>query len=248
MLKLFKPLAIGLMLMLAVAPLQVQAQSKDFSEAEIKQLALQAILENPEILTQAIAILQQRQDQAQADAATAALGRYRLPLERDSNAPVVGNPDGDVTIVEFFDYNCPFCKQVAEPLKNLLEADGNIRLVYREWPILGEGSEFAARVALASREQGRYAEVHEALMSLPRADEKTVMFAVRKLGLDIDKLREDMYSDEIDSHIQISMELTRALGFNGTPSFVIGDELIGGAITQEQFEEYVRLAREEPGE
>ena len=243
-----KTCLLGLALALSAMPLHAQT----FSEQDIKRLALEAILENPEILTQAIAILQQRQAQAQADAAQAALARYREPLERDANAPVLGNPDGDVTIVEFFDYNCPYCKQVAEAVKAVVREDGNIRLVYREWPILGDGSVFAARVALASREQGRYEEVHNALMSLPRADEKTVMFAVRKLGLDIDKLRADMQANEIDSHIQISMELTRALGFNGTPSFVIGNELIGGAISKEELVEYVRLAREsaadQPGE
>ncbi len=235
-----------LSLVLGLTAMPAHAQS--FSEQDIKRLALEAILENPEILTQAIAILQQRQEQAQADAARAALERYRMPLERDSNAPVLGNPDGDVTIVEFFDYNCPYCKQVAEAVKAVVREDGNIRLVYREWPILGEGSVFAARVALAAREQGRYEEVHNALMSLPRADEKTVMFAVRKLGLDIDRLRADMESSLIDSHIRISSELTQALGFNGTPSFVIGDALIGGAISRDELVEYVRLARESAAE
>ncbi len=90
----------------------------DFSEEDIKRMALEAILENPEILTEAIAILRQREEQAQAADALAALENYREPLERDPNAPVLGNPDGDVTVVEFFDYNCPYCKRVADTVKN----------------------------------------------------------------------------------------------------------------------------------
>ncbi len=221
------------------------AWAADFSKEDIKQLALEAILENPEILTQAIAILQQREEQAQAAGASVALERYRDQLERDPNAPVLGNPDGDVTVVEFFDYNCPYCKRAAESVRTLIETDGNIRLVYREWPILSEGSIFAARAALAAREQGKYEEMHWALMSLPRADENSVLFTARKLGLDMEKLQKDMKAPEIEAHIVLSSELTQALGFNGTPSFVIGNELIPGAVPLEQLQEYVKAAREE---
>jgi protein-disulfide isomerase len=237
----FLPLILGLFM--ALGP-QV-AVADDYSEADIKRLALEAILENPEILTQAIAILQQRDQDAQNSSAEIALNDNRDALERDPNAPVLGNPDGDVTIVEFFDYNCPYCNRVATNVKSLIEADGNIRLVYREWPILSEGSIYAARAALASQKQGKYAAFHWTLMSLPRADENSVQFAAKKLGLDVDMLLADMNSPEIDAHIERSSELSSALGFNGTPSFVIGNELIGGAISLEQLQEYVKAVREE---
>ena len=119
----------------------------------------------------------------------------------------------------------------------------NVRLVYREWPILGEGSTFAARAAVASRKQGRYEEVHIALMKLGRSTEATVTAARTNLGLDMDRLRIDMKSSEIDRHIALSMKLTQNLGFIGTPSFVIGDELIPGMVPLARLKEIVNEQR-----
>ena len=117
-----------------------------------------------------------------------------------------------------------------------------MKLVYREWPILGDGSVFAARAALASREQGKYEEFHWALMGMAgRAEEATVIRVAEEIGLDVAKLRRDMNAPEIDAHIAASMEMSRALGFNGTPSFVIGDALVPGVIEAEQM---IQLARE----
>ena len=163
-------------------------------------------------------------------------------MENDHNAPVLGNPEGDVTVVEFFDYNCPYCRRVKPHIEALLEEDPNVRLVYREWPILGDGSVFAARAALASREQGKYEEFHWALMGMAgRAEEASVIQVAEQVGLDIAQLRRDMEAPEIDAHIAASMELSRALGFNGTPSFVIGDALVPGVIEADQM---IRLAEE----
>lgn len=126
-----------------------------------------------------------------------------------------------------------------------MAADPDIRLVYREWPILGEGSVFAARAALAARNQGKYEEFHWAMMGLQgRAEEASILNAAVEIGLDADKLRADMDAPEINEHIQTSMELAAALGFNGTPSFVIGEALVPGFIKTVQFEGYVEGARE----
>ena len=126
-----------------------------------------------------------------------------------------------------------------------MAADPDIRLVYREWPILGEGSVFAARAALAARNQGKYEEFHWAMMGLQgRAEEASILNAAVEIGLDADKLRADMDAPEINEHIQTSMELAAALGFNGTPSFVIGEALVPGFIKTVQFEGYVAAARE----
>ena len=117
--------------------------------------------------------------------------------------------------------------------------------MYREWPILGEGSVFAARAALAARNQGKYEEFHWAMMGLQgRAEEASILNAAVEIGLDADKLRADMDAPEINEHIQTSMELAAALGFNGTPSFVIGEALVPGFIKTVQFEGYVAAARE----
>ena len=227
--------------MLMATPLVAQ----DFTEDQIKDLALQAIRENPQIVMEAVAILEAQEDARKADQSVALLSSRRDVLERDPNAPVLGNVDGDVTIVEFFDYNCPYCKRVKPEIQALMAADPDIRLVYREWPILGEGSVFAARAALAARNQGKYEEFHWAMMGLQgRAEEASILNAAVEIGLDADKLRADMDAPEINEHIQTSMELAAALGFNGTPSFVIGEALVPGFIKTVQFEGYVEGARE----
>jgi protein-disulfide isomerase len=227
--------------MLMPTPLVAQ----DFTEDYIKDLALQAIRENPQIVMEAAAILEAQEDARKADQSVALMSSRRDVLERDPNAPVLGNVDGDVTIVEFFDYNCPYCKRVKPEIQALMAADPDIRLVYREWPILGEGSVFAASAALAARNQGKYEEFHWAMMGLQgRAEEASILNAAVEIGLDADKLRADMDAPEINEHIQTSMELAAALGFNGTPSFVIGEALVPGFIKTVQFEGYVEGARE----
>lgn len=230
----FASIFLGVLLLLAPV-----AQADGLTEDQVKELVLDTIRENPEIIREAITILQEREEQSQANRVVSILRDNRELIERDPGAPVLGNPEGDVTLVEFFDYNCPYCKRVAGDVKKLIEQDGNVRLVYREWPILGEGSVFAARAALASRQQGKYEEMHWALMSLKRADEKSVLEAANRLGLDLDKLKADMSSADIDKHIDISNQLTQALGITGTPSFTIGDSLIAGAVPLSQLQKAV---------
>lgn len=222
----------------------LSALAGEMDERRIKELVLEAIRENPGIVLEAVAILEQQQAEAADVARADVLARQRDRLERDPNAPVLGNPDGDVTVVEFFDYNCPYCRRAMEPVQGLLDADRNVRLVYREWPILGEGSVFAAKAALAARKQGRYEAFHWALMAMNgKAQEASVLRVATEVGLDVEQLRADMASAEIDEHIQTSMELAQALGFNGTPSFVIGDELAPGLVQQSQLMEMVKAAR-----
>ena len=216
----------------------------EFTEEEIKRLALEAILENPEIVLEAVEILREREAEAASRAKEEVLSNQRNLLENDPNAPEIGNPDGDVTVVEFFDYNCPFCKRASAEVAQLLEKDANVRVVYREWPILSEGSVVAARASLAARNQGKYQEFHEALMGLKgRADEASVMRVAKDVGLDLDRLREDMAAPEIDEHLQTTSALAQQLGFNGTPSFVVGDGLAPGFIELNELEAMVAEAR-----
>jgi protein-disulfide isomerase len=212
-------------------------------ENRIKELAIEAILEQPEVIEEAITRLRQIQEQRQQEAVVKTLINRRKEFERDPNAPVLGNVDGDVTIVEFFDYNCPYCKRAAEPVQILLEADAKIRLVYREWPILSEGSVFAARAALASRKLGKYEEMHVALMSARRADENSTIKIAEGLGLDIAQLRRDMQSPEVEQHISLSVDLASNIGINGTPAFVIGNQLAPGLIPYEGLKAMVAKAR-----
>ncbi|MEM9433008.1 MAG: DsbA family protein [Pseudomonadota bacterium] len=229
-------------LVLAV-PLSAMAQS--LSEAELKALVLDTIRENPEIVMEAVEILRAREAEAQAARAAEVLSSQRDLLERDPNAPVLGNPDGDVTLVEFFDYNCGFCKQVFPRVKALIDEDPNLRVVMREWPILSEGSIEAARLSLAAREQGMYNEFHDALMaSRGRAGEATALRIAEDLGLDVDKLKEDAASDVISAHIDTSRALSEALGVSGTPAFVIGSEIVPGAIELDDMKALIAQARD----
>ena len=225
--------------------LPLQAAAEGLSEDRVRELVLETIRENPDIVMEAVAILDSRQAEAQAASQAEVLDEERETLERDPNAPVLGNPEGDVTVVEFFDYNCPYCRRAKPEIEALLAADPNVRLVYREWPILGEGSVFAARAALAAREQGLYEDFHWAMMGMNgREEESAVLRIAEEIGLYIVQLRRDMEAQEIDAHIQTSMRLARALGITGTPSFVIGDALVPGVVDVERLQTLVSDARE----
>lgn len=233
--------------LLSLSPLSAGAQ--ELTADEVKRLALEAIRENPQIIMEAVAILQAREEEAARSATAQVLSEQRLMLEQDPNAPVIGNPEGDVTLVEFFDYNCPYCKRAAPDVKTLLEFDDNVRIVNREWPILGEGSVFAARAALAARNQGKYEEFHWAMMELNgRAEEASVLRVAAGLGIDIDRLKADMQSEDVEEHIQTSMNLASLLGFNGTPSWVIGDNLVPGLVAIDELQRLIEETRTQAGE
>jgi len=206
--------------------------AQDLNEAEIKRLALEAILEKPEILIEALSILQERETVAAAEARSAALSALREDLEL--NAPIYGNLDGGVTLVEFFDYNCGYCRRAAPEVKAVLETSKDVRIIYREFPILGPGSEVAARASLAAKNQGKYLEFHDAMMALNgQAVEASVMKVAADVGLDLEILKADMQSDLVRDHIAASLQMADALGITGTPTFVLGDEIIPGVIARD---------------
>ncbi|RLJ58832.1 protein-disulfide isomerase [Litoreibacter meonggei] len=230
---------------LAVCLAATSVSAEDLSREQIQELVIQTIRDNPKIVMEALQTLQARKEQADADQAQAVLTSNRAALEQDPNAPVLGNPDGDVTVVEFFDYNCGYCRRVFDDVHALIESDSNIRVVMREWPILGEESVYAARAALASRAQGKYMEFHNALMENEgRANEASVERIAGELGMDVAQLKRDMDAPEVVAHIQTSMQLTRALDLNGTPAFIFGDQLVPGAIELEQMQELVAQSRD----
>ena len=219
----------------------VPAQS--MTDDQVKQLALEAILENPEIIMQAVAILQQREKEQAASGANT----VRLEVESDPNAPNLGNPEGDVTVVEFFDYNCPYCRSAGQTVQALLVADENVRVIYREWPILGDDSVMAARAALAAREQGKYEAFHWALMNGEgRVTEALIFKVARDLGMDVAQLEADMVSPAVEAHIALSNALAQQLGFTGTPAFIVGDKTAPGMLNLDEIAMLVAEARAEP--
>ena len=216
------------------------ATAQQITDEQVKQLALEAILENPQIIMQAVAILEQRERERAASGANT----VRLQLEQDPNSPNLGNPDGDVTVIEFFDYNCPYCRKAGQTVQELLASDANVRVIYREWPILGEDSVFASRAALAARAQGKYEEFHWALMNGEgRASEASILKLARHLDLDVEKLQADMTSPAVESHIAQSSALARTLGFTGTPAFIVGDRTAPGMLSTDEISAMVAEAR-----
>jgi protein-disulfide isomerase len=165
----------------------------------------------------------------------------------DPQAPVGGNPKGDVTIVAFLDYNCPFCKKSAPDLEKLVKTDGKIRLVYKDWPILTPASIHGAQLALAAKYQGKYEQVHHALMAIPgmRISKETMIEAVQKSGIDVERLNADLkqHGTEIQTLIQRNVDQADALGLTGTPVYLIGPFKASGALTYEQFRQAVSQAR-----
>jgi protein-disulfide isomerase len=233
---------------LMAAPVGAQDdQASNFSPAEedaIRQLVRDYLLANPEVLMEAAQVYRERQQEMQQKQASQTLVMRREELDRDPDSPVIGNPDGDVVVVEFFDYRCPYCVRVAEDLREVVEDDGNIRLVMKEFPILGPESMVAARMALAAEKQGKYEELHFAMMTVSgKLTEEKAFKIAEKIDLDMDQLRRDMEAPEIDTMLQRNFALAQALQINGTPAFVIGDEVVRGAIDMTTLREIVGQAR-----
>lgn len=197
-----------------------------------------------------IEVLQAAEDKLKADKAKdakQAIAERRDELVHDASAPVAGNPAGDVTIVEFFDYRCPYCKQVEPSLEALIKQDPKLRVVYKEFPVLGEASVYASRMALAARKQGKYLPFHDAMMATKGEINREVIERVAKsAGVDVEKAKAEMNAPEIDALIKRNYALARALDINGTPAFIIGDTLVPGATDIARLRELVAEARK-PG-
>ena len=161
--------------------------------------------------------------------------------------PVIGNVNGDVTVVEFFDYRCPYCKRVSDSLMTLVQDDPKVKVVYKEFPILGPESIVAAKIALAAHRQGKYEQVHHALMGIPgmRISKEKMTEAVQKSGVDMERLNTDLkqHGAEIQALIQRNLDQADALGLTGTPVYLIGPFKASGALDYEQFRQAVSQAR-----
>ena len=165
---------------------------------------------------------------------------------RDPDIPVAGNADGDITIVEYFDYNCPYCRRIEPELQQVVHDDGKIRLVLKDWPILGPVSVVAARMALASKYQDKFADAHQALIGVAsKLSESRIGELLAGAGIDVDRMKRDLASNakDIDSILARNNEQASALGFKGTPSFIVGKFRVPGVLTMAQFEQVIADAR-----
>jgi protein-disulfide isomerase len=197
---------------------------------EIEAIIKDILINNPEVLLEAQNALEAKMDKIQADRMAVAIKEHAGELYRPAGSPVVGNVKGDVPVIEFFDYNCGYCKKAFLDLAKLMEKDKQVRVILKELPILAKGSEEAARAALAAKMQGKYWEFHRAMLeSQGQANEASALRIAEKLGLDMARLKKDMTSAEVKKEIDDTRQLASKMGIQGTPHFIVGDRIIPGA-------------------
>lgn len=231
---------------LAVVPASaaVAAEFTPSQRTEIEGIIKDYLTKNPELMVDVLQAAKEKIESQSRDKATAALSSRRQEIFDDPNAPTAGNPEGDATVVEFFDYRCPYCKQVEPSLEALLREDRKLRFVFKEFPVLGPISVTASKAALAARKQGKYDAVHRALMALKGHFEEAEVFqTVAAVGVDLDRLKRDMQAPEIDRIIKANANLAEALDIRGTPGFVIGDEIVPGAIGLDDLKQLIEASR-----
>jgi protein-disulfide isomerase len=229
----------------------VPAGAQNFSEpqrTEIEKIVRDYLLAHPEVLQEAMAELEKKQQVAEAEKARSAIKNHSDALFNSPRQVVLGNPQGDVTFVEFFDYNCGYCKRALTDMTTLLGNDPKLKVVLKEFPVLGPGSVEAAQVAVAVRMQDKtgkkYLEFHQKLLGgRGQADKARALAAAKDVGLDVARLEKDMKSDEVSKTIEESMKLAEALGLNGTPSYVIGSDVVIGAVGLPALTQKIQAAR-----
>lgn len=218
----------------------------------IEKIVREYLLSNPEILEEAKAELDRRQELARVEAQSAALMQNAQQLTRSESDFVIGNPDGDVTLVEFFDFNCGYCKKAVADVRELATSDSRLRIVLKDFPILSEGSAEAAKVALAAKGQlaaDKQFDFHVKLLGTQGMIDGTRALEVAgEMGLDVAKIKTDMNSEAVKMALAANMKLAQTLGLTGTPSFIIGKEVVQGAVGYETLKASVENTRKCKGE
>jgi protein-disulfide isomerase len=231
-------------------PSAALSQPSSFSPDQrraIGEIVREYLVQNPEVLQEAIGELERRTEAAQKAAQAEALRTERDTLVNGRRDYVVGNPQGDVTLVEFLDYNCPYCKKAAGEVQALVKADPGLRVVLKDFPILGPDSVEASRVALAAGAQLRGERLHEyhtrLIETRGRVNGERAKAVAREMGLDMARLEKELDGAEVKATIQETMRLADRLGLTGTPAFVIGDEIVSGAVGTEPLREVIANTR-----
>jgi protein-disulfide isomerase len=229
------------------------ASAQTFSEpqrGDIEKIIKEYLLKHPEVLQEAMAELEKRQAVAEAEKARSAVKNHSEAIFNSPRQVTLGNPQGDVTFVEFFDYNCGYCKRALDDMNALMAKDPKLKVVLKEFPVLGPGSTEAAKVAVAVRMQDKtgkkYLEFHQKLLTgRGQADRARALAVAKDVGLDMARLEKDLKSEEIDATLAESMKLAEALGLNGTPSYVIGSDVVVGAVGLAKLGEKIQAARQQ---
>jgi len=238
--------AVMMLALPATTPARAQTFSAD-QRQEIEGIIKGYLMQHPEVMQDVMAELEKHQQAAEAEKHRTAVGENNATIFNSPHQVVLGNPQGKVTVVEFFDYNCGFCKRALPDMLTLLKTDPNLRFVLKEFPVLGEGSVEAARVAVAARMQDvtgkKYIEFHQKLLGgRGPADKARALAVAREVGFDTTRIEKDMASDEVKKTIDENLKLADLIGINGTPSYVVGDEVVVGAVGLDALKE--RIAAE----
>lgn len=217
----------------APRPALIPTQAGGFTAEQRKQIEAiikDYLLANPEVMMEVQSALEAKMEKIQSEKMAAALKENSAEIFKAASAPVAGNLKGDVTIVEFFDYNCGYCKKAFSDLAAVADKDKNVKLVLKEFPILSKGSEEAARVALAAKMQGKYWEFHRAMLeSSGPANEASALKVAERVGLNVAKIKADMASAEVKAELDRTRALAQKMGIQGTPHFLVGERVIPGA-------------------
>ena len=231
----------------AATPTWAQTFSAD-QRQEIEGIVKNYLLQHPEVMQDVMAELEKHQKAAEAEKNRAAVVDNNATIFSSPHQVVLGNPQGNVTMVEFFDYNCGYCKHALSDMLTLLKTDPNLKFVLKEFPVLGEGSVEAAHVAVAARMQDvtgkKYIEFHQKLLGgRGPADKARALAAAKEVGFDMARIEKDMVSDEAKKTIDENLKLADLIGVNGTPSYVVGDEVVVGAIGLDALKEKIAAER-----
>ena len=233
-------------------PASAQTSAQTFTpdqRDEIGKIVREYLLNNPQLLQEVMAELEKKQALADAEKHRAAIKEHAQIIFDSPRQVTLGNPNGDVTMVELFDYNCGFCKRALTDMMDLMKADPKLKVVLKEFPVLGEGSTQAAQVAVAVRMQDKtggkkYLEFHQKLLTRRgSADKAGAMAVAKEIGLDMARLEKDMASEEVKTTLAETFKIAEAMGLNGTPSYVIGNEAVIGAVGLATLKERVNMAR-----
>ena len=217
-------------------------------KSEVERILRDYLIAHPEVIQDAMAELDKRQSAADAEKHKAMIKQNAQTIFSSPRQVVLGNPDGNVTFVEFFDYNCGYCKRAMDDMLTLLKDDPELKIVLKEFPVLGPGSVEAAQVAVAVRMQDKtgkkYLEFHQKLLGgRGQADKARALAVAKDIGLDMTRLEKDLASAEVKATLQENFKVAEALGLNGTPSYVIGDNVVVGAVGLEALKEKVNTSR-----
>jgi protein-disulfide isomerase len=211
---------------------------------ELKKLFHDYIMQNPEIIREAVTALQAKDEADRTSAQKNVIAANRKALMQPAENTVIGNPKGDVTLVEFFDYNCGYCKAMFPAMMETIKNDGKVRLVMKEFPILSPSSVTASKAALAAVKQDKYTQFHMALLGHKGSlSDDTIMTIARDVGLDVAKLQADMKAPEIEKTIAANTALAGELKIDGTPALIVGDQVVDGAQSQDKLKELIAAAR-----